>query len=96
MGRVELVDLYRKYKSWGFHKDHLWSILLEHPLLLLNHPGEIMHFKLKMMRKFNFTVPMGQQLLKKHQGALIWYPYFYTAQLALWRPSSCWPETGSR
>lgn len=80
MGREELTDLYRKYRSWNFHKGHLWNILLEHPLLLLNHPGEILHFKIKMMRKFQFTVEMGHLLLTKYPSALIWYHISYSAQ----------------
>jgi hypothetical protein len=73
MGKEKLHELIRWYRSWGLEKDELWQILLEHPLLLLNHPSEVFHFKVKMFKQFRFTQEMGQAMLRTHQAALIWY-----------------------
>lgn len=73
VGKEKLNDLIQWYRRWGVGKEELWQILLDNPLLLLNHPSEIFHFKVKMFRQFRFTLEMGQAMLRKHPAALIWY-----------------------
>jgi hypothetical protein len=55
-GNEELSHLVKWYKSWGFQREELWAILLEHPLLLLNHTSQVFHYKAKMFRTFRFTL----------------------------------------
>lgn len=96
MGREALVLLVRRLKSWGISSKELWGILLEHPLLLLNHPGEIFHYKAKMFRKFDFTSKMAQAILRKHPAALIWYSIFHIVPSEPSKQSYLLRETGSR
>jgi hypothetical protein len=72
-GREQLSLLVHWLTEWGIKRKELWKVLLEHPLLLLNHPAEIFHFKAKMFRQFRFTDEMGKIILRKHPSILIAY-----------------------
>ena len=67
-----MTHLIKRFGRWGLTPEELWKVLLEHPLLLLNHPAEILHFKVKMFRQFKFTKEMGTKMPTEYPSALTW------------------------
>ena len=70
-------------ERWGIRREELWKVLLDNPLLLLNHPAEIFHYKAKMFRQFRFTEDMTKLIIRRYPSILIAYYYPYTALFAV-------------
>ena len=72
MGRYALEEIVRTFRNWDISKEEVWKILMENPLLWLNHPRDVFDLKRRMLRMFKFTIPMVQTLLREYPSALIW------------------------
>lgn len=63
LGRAQIEAVMKKFKEWGESLE-IKKIIMEHPLLLLNYPYEVLPFKERILRHFKFTTKMTERILR--------------------------------